>query len=211
MITLGITGSIGMGKSTLVSLLRDKNIPVHDADEAVHRLMSTDGAAVSPVGRLFPDTLATDPGGQTFIDRAILSRALADTHDLKNLEAILHPLVFADAEDFKSRMQEEGHMMAGFDIPLLFETDAEDRVDATICISAPLELQRERVLSRPNMTVEKFERILSHQLTDAEKRARADYVIDNNGDLDHLRQQLDKILQDITERFASNPPLHLER
>lgn len=211
MITLGITGSIGMGKSTLVSLLRAQDIPVHDADEAVHRLMSTGGAAVAPVSRLFPDALATDPGGQTFIDRAILSRALSDRHDLKNLEAVLHPLVFADAETFKERMQADSHAIAAFDIPLLFETNAEHRVDATMCVSAPAELQRERVLSRPNMTIEKFERIVSHQLPDSEKRARADYVINNDGDIGHLQKQLDDVLADIKIRFASNPPLHLEK
>lgn len=206
MITLGITGSIGMGKSTLVSLLRERNIPVHDADEAVHRLLGPHGAAVATIARLFPDTQCADNS----IDRNLLSRALADSDALKKLEAIIHPLVQADATTFTSHMAHAGHTIVGFDIPLLFETGGGNRFDTTICVSSPPHIQRERVLARPNMTPEKFAHILSRQMPDSEKRARADYVVENDGDLDHLRRQLEQVLTDIHQRHAGHYTLHPE-
>jgi dephospho-CoA kinase len=194
MITLGITGSIGMGKSTVVQLLRDRHIPVHDADTAVHQLLAPHGAAVSAVANDFPHSIAHTTDNIPYIDRAKLSSVLHDKTLLKQLENILHPLVFADMDDFKDRMQKSGTTLIAFDIPLLFETQAEDKVDMIICVSAPAHIQQERVMARPHMTLEKFHTILAQQMPDADKRARSDYILENDGDITHLQHQLDDIL-----------------
>jgi dephospho-CoA kinase len=194
MIILGITGSVGMGKSTLCNLLRDRDIPVHDADETAHRLLNSDPYTIKQVGAIFPNSLTTHKSNSPFIDRTILSAVLKDKNNLQKLENILHPLIFADAENFKNRMREQNHPFIALDIPLLFETQSEDKVDVIICISAPPALQKSRVMARPHMTEEKFAHILANQMPDAEKRKRAHYTIDNDGDIGHLNQQLDHIL-----------------
>lgn len=194
MITIGITGSIGMGKSTVARMLYEKKVPVHIADEAVHRLMAFGGRAVEPVGKLFPRAVKKDIIGRASIDRAILGEALFDTKILTKLQDILHPLVFEDAISFREEAEKAGYSLIAFDIPLLFETGAEKRVDVTVCVSAPYEVQRARVMLRPNMTTEKFEQILKRQMPDSEKRQRADHVIENDGDLTHLRKQVNALI-----------------
>lgn len=198
MTVLGLTGSIGMGKSTAARLLREMGVPVHDADATVHALLSVDGGAVEGVAALFPQTRKTDSNGRTVIDRARLGEIIfSDAALRRSLEDILHPLVRADSDNFRREMAEKGHSLVVLDIPLLFETGGEERVDASLCISAPLDIQRARVLARSGMTVEKFHRILAEQMSDAEKRSRATYVIDNDGDIHRMRLQLQVIVEDL--------------
>jgi dephospho-CoA kinase len=198
MIVIGLTGSIGMGKTTAAGMLRELGIPVHDSDECVHRLLAADGGAVAAVGAKFPEALKTDLGGRPFIDRHILGRIVfADRGKKKELEDILHPMVRAESDRFKAEMRQKAQRAVALDIPLLFETGGEKRVDVTICVSAPREVQRERVLSRPGMTSEKFDRIVAGQLPDAEKRKRADYVVETGKGLEDTRQQLQRIVDKI--------------
>lgn len=198
MIVLGITGSIGMGKTTAATMLRDMGVPVHDSDATVHDLLGPDGGAVGAVGRAFPEALLADPSGRPFIDRQTLGRIVfSDRAKKRTLEDILHPLVRASSDAFKEEMRKKAHRLIALDIPLLFETGGEKRVDATLCVSAPPEVQRARVLARPGMTSEKFDRIVSGQLPDSEKRKRADYVLDSGQDIDAMRLQLQKIVDKI--------------
>jgi dephospho-CoA kinase len=203
MIVLGITGSIGMGKSTVAALLRNRTIPVHEADTTVHHLLGAEGKGVKPVAAAFPDALAKNEKNQSYIDRTLLSRVLADPANLKKLEDILHPLVYADSEQFKTAMAQNGHMLIALDIPLLFETQAEQRVDFIICASADPAIQRQRVLARPGMTEEKLAHILSRQMPDAEKRRRADFILDTGKALDETRKDLDQILNTIAKKTGT--------
>jgi dephospho-CoA kinase len=191
-IVLGLTGSVGMGKSLVAGMLRDLGVPVHDADAAVHALLRKGGRAVAAVGALFPEALMRGPGAMKDdqIDRAALGRIVfADPGKMKKLEGILHPLVRADSDAFIALMRMEERPLCVLDIPLLFETKGEGRVDKIACVTAPPEIQRARALARPGMTAEKFERILASQMPDAEKRARSRYIIDNGGSReDTLRQ-----------------------
>ena len=171
---LGITGSIGMGKSVLAAQLKHLGVPTQNADHSVHRLLAKGGAAEKAVKAAFPKAV----GAQGAIDRAALGKIVfADTEKREQLEAILHPLVAEAEMRFAQRMQALGVKMVAFDIPLLFETGAEARCDAVIVATAPGWLQRQRVLSRPGMSEEKFAAILRAQMSDAEKRARADFVV----------------------------------
>lgn len=195
MIVLGVTGSIGMGKSTVSEMLRAMGIPVHDADAAVHRLLAAGGAGVAPVAALFPDVLARDAQGRGYIDRAALGRIVfADADKKAALEGILHPMVRQDSADFRADMAGKGHALIVFDIPLLYETGGEGRVDAVLVVTAPLDVQKARVMARPGMTEERFQNILSQQMPDAEKRARADYIVTSDKGLDDMRAQLEKIV-----------------
>lgn len=204
MIVIGITGSIGMGKTTVSNMLREMNIPVHDSDAAVHRLLAGAGAAVVPVGTAFPEAMKNDETGVAYIDRQVLGRIVfADRNKKRELEDILHPLVRAESDRFKEEMKKRGHSIVGLDIPLLFETGGEDRVDVTICVTASPEVQRDRVLARSGMTSEKFDRIVAGQLPDMEKRKRADYVIESDKSLDETRQQLTRIVRTIAPNFAA--------
>ncbi len=174
---LGLTGSIGMGKSTTAGFFRDMGVPVWDADAAVHRLYGAGGAAVGPVGALCP--AAVGPEG---VDRAVLKDWIAqDDTALARLEAVVHPLV---AQDRAAFIAAAGAPLVVLDIPLLFETGAD--VDGVLVVSAPPEVQRARVLARPGMTEAHLESILARQMPDAEKRARADFVIETL-DLDSTR------------------------
>jgi len=173
-IVLGLTGSIGMGKSTAAAMLRRLGCPVHDADAAVHRLYGVGGAAVAPIAAAFPQAVVDGA-----VDRAVLSRlVLGDAEALKRLEAIVHPLARADADAFLAEARARGCPLAVLDIPLLFETGGEHRVDKVLVVSAPPEVQRARVLARPGMSPEKLDAILARQLPDAEKRRRADFVVE---------------------------------
>ena len=189
MVILGLTGSIGMGKSTTAGFFAEAGAPVHDADAAVHRLYA--GAAAAAIEAAFPGTTA---GGK--VDRAKLGeQVLKDPAALKRLEAIVHPLVRRDEERFLQAAEGAGATVAVLNIPLLFETGGETRCDAVVVVSAPPEMQRARVMERPGMTEEKFASLLGKQVPDAEKRRRADFVVDTSKDLDSTRAQVRAILQ----------------
>ena len=198
MIILGLTGSIGMGKSTTAAMFREEGVPVHDSDQTVHRLYA--GKAVPLIEQAFPGTVA-----EGLVDRTKLAAAvLNNPFELKRLEAIIHPLVRAESEAFLQTQREANTPIVVLDIPLLFETHGEDRVQKIVVVSTSAEIQRERVLSRPGMTEDKFASILSKQTPDAEKRRRADYVIDTGRGLDAARQAVRSILNDIGG--SSTPP-----
>ncbi|MDQ2634045.1 MAG: dephospho-CoA kinase [Pseudomonadota bacterium] len=199
MIVLGLTGSIGMGKSTTARMFADFGVPVHDSDEAVHRLYR--GKAAPLVEAAFPGTTA---GG--IVDRAKLGeRVLGDPAALKRLEAIVHPLVRADATAFLKRHHAAGAPLAVVDIPLLYETGGQERVDQVVVVTAPPEAQRERVLSRPGMTEEKFQKILAKQVPDGEKRRLADFVVDTGRGMEPARRGV----ADIIEQLTGKRPLEL--
>jgi dephospho-CoA kinase len=192
MMVLGLTGSIGMGKSTTARMFADEGVPVHDSDETVHRLYA--GAAVPFVEAAFPGVV----DGGVVDRRKLADRVLNDRAAIARLEAIVHPLVRADADAFLARHREAGTPLAVLDIPLLFETGGRDRVDRVVVVTAPTEVQRERVLARPGMTVEKFEAILAKQVPDAEKRGLADFVIDTGMGLDAARGEVRAIIAALT-------------
>lgn len=193
MIVIGLTGSIGMGKSTTARLFREAGVPVHDSDEAVHRLYS--GEAAPLIEAAFPGTVKDG-----VVDRTLLaSRILGDTAAIKTVERIAHPLVRTDADAFLDAQRESGQPLAVLDIPLLFETGGEARVDRIVVVSAPADIQRERVLARPGMTVEKFEAILARQVPDAEKRARADFIVESGDGLDEARRSVEAIVEKLKE------------
>ncbi|ACJ00174.1 dephospho-CoA kinase [Rhodospirillum centenum] len=173
MIVLGLTGSIGMGKSTAAAMLRRLGCPVHDSDAAVHRLYARGGAAVPVVAALFPDAVRNGA-----VDRAALSAHVVGRPEaLRRLEAAVHPLVRADADRFLRRAARRKARVAVLDIPLLFESRGEGRVDRIAVVSAPASVQRARVLARPGMTPAKLAAILALQMPDREKRRRADFVV----------------------------------
>jgi dephospho-CoA kinase len=188
MFVLGLTGSMGMGKSTTAKFFAEAGVPVHDADAAVHRLY--EGAAVAPVEAAFP---GVTHGGR--IDRAKLSARIAnDPVALKKLEAIVHPLVRATEQDFLAAAEKSGAPVAVLDIPLLYETGGESRCDAVVVVSAPADVQRTRVFERPGMTDDKHAALLARQMPDEEKRRRADFVVDSSRGFDAARAQVRDIL-----------------
>ena len=177
MVVLGLTGSIGMGKTTVANALRAAGAAVWDADAAVHRLLAPGGAAVAPVLARFPEAESGE-GAQRAVDRGALgARVFGDPEALAELEAILHPLVRAGERHFLSVSRRRGCRLAVLDVPLLFETGGEARCDATLVVSAPGFVQRARVLGRARMTEERLAAILARQMPDGEKRRRADFVI----------------------------------
>lgn len=195
MIVLGITGSIGMGKSTLAAMLEGMGVPVHNSDTAVHEALSPGGAAFEEVAVTFPD--AWDKKTHT-IDRKKLGAIVFGHADKrKELEAIVHPAVWDSQNKFRMKYNRLGLKAVALDIPLLFETGAEERVDYTIVASAPFDIQRRRVLARPNMSEEKFAAILATQMPDNEKKRRADYVVETGMGLGHSRRALEKILREV--------------
>ena len=186
MIIVGLTGSIGMGKSTTSTMFKAEGVPVYDADAAVHALYAKGGAAVIPVEEVFPGVVVDGA-----IDRAKLSaHVVGNPEALKRLEAVVHPLVGESRKVFFETAAEASAPLVILDIPLLFETGGERNVAAVIVVSAPEAIQRERVMARPDMTAEKLDAILARQLPDAEKRARADIVIDTSKGLDSAREQV---------------------
>jgi dephospho-CoA kinase len=188
MIVLGLTGSIGMGKSTVARMFADEGVPVFDADAAVHRLQGPEGALVAEIESRFPGT--TGPAG---VNRgALAERVLGEPEALLRLEALVHPAVAREREAFLLAYASAPVVL--LDIPLLFEAGGWKEVDKIAVVSAPAEVQRARVLARPGMTAEKFERILARQMPDAEKRARADFVIPTGVTLDETRQAVRRIL-----------------
>lgn len=198
MIIVGLTGSIGMGKSVATAMLRDMGVPVHCSDEAVHTLMGSNGAAVDVVADAFPGVLNKK-------DRSIDRRALGEQifgHDekRKKLEAIIHPLVVQSQARFIADNARLHTKIVVLDIPLLFETGAEARVDYTIVVSAPDFVQRQRVLARPHMTEEKFSTILNTQIPDFEKRRRTDFVVETGIGMAETRQALERIIKTLKQR-----------
>lgn len=199
MIVLGLTGSIGMGKSTAARMFSEAGVPVHDSDEVVHRLYA--GKAAPLVEAAFPGTVRDG-----VVDRAELSRrVLGKPEALKKLEGIIHPLVRSDAEAFLAQSRAAGAPLAVLDIPLLFETGGRDRVDKVVVVSASAEAQRERVLARPGMTEEKFASILARQVPDAEKRRQADFVIDTSGSFDRTRQAVQRLIASLVGEKPHSP------
>lgn len=194
MLLIGLTGSIGMGKSTAAARFRANGIAVIDADAEVHKLYK--GAAVAPIEAAFPGT--TGPDG---VDRQKLAAHLLKVPaDFKRLEAIVHPMVHAAEKALLHAEHARGADMAVLEIPLLFEGGGEKRVDVTVVVSAPADAQRARVLARPGMTPEKLEQILSRQVPDAEKRRRADFVVDTGGTIAETEAQIDKIVASLRGR-----------
>jgi dephospho-CoA kinase len=193
MFILGLTGSVGMGKSVTARFFAEAGVPVHDADAVVHRLY--EGEAVAAIEAAFPGTTVTSTAGVGKVDRAKLAaRVLGDAAALKRLEAIVHPLVQEDERRLLAEAEQRGENVTVLDIPLLFETGGDRRVDAIVVVSAPPEVQRTRVLERAGMTVEKLEAILAKQMPDAEKRRRADFVVDTSRGFDAAREQVRAIL-----------------
>jgi dephospho-CoA kinase len=187
-IVLGLTGSIGMGKSTTAEMFREAGIPVYCADEAVHRLY--EGRAAPLIEKAFPGTVENG-----VVNREKLSAAVVgDEQALKRLETIVHPLVHDEERAFLDEARASGARIAVLDVPLLLETGGESRVDSILVVSAPADVQRLRVLRRPGMTAEKFEAILARQVPDAEKRARADFVIDTGQGLEAARRAVADII-----------------
>lgn len=198
---LGLTGSIGMGKSTTAGLFAEAGCPVWDADAAVHRLYGPGGAAVAPVAAAFP---GVEVDGA--IDRPRLAAALAaDPGGFARLERIVHPLVAADRAAALARAAAMGASVAVADIPLLFETGAEGQVDAVVVVTAPPEVQAERVLARPGMTPERFAALLARQTPDAEKRRRADFVVDTGQGLAAARAAVAAILETVRDPAWISP------
>ncbi|WP_421855826.1 dephospho-CoA kinase [Oricola sp.] len=204
MLTVGLTGSIGMGKSTTAKMFADEGVPVHDADAAVHALYA--GAAVPLVGQAFPGTVVNGAVDRTLLSQQVIGNAEA----MKRLEAIVHPLVRQTEQRFLAKATAEGHRFAILDIPLLFETGAHERVDRVIVVTAPPAVQRERVLARPGMTAERFEQILARQTPDAEKRAKADFIIETSFGMETARAKVRDIiflLKADTDNGADEVPL----
>ena len=200
MLIIGLTGSIGIGKSTAAARIRALGVGVCDADAIVHKLYKTGGAAVASIEAAFPGTLAEDGG----IDRQRLAALLlADGSAFKRLEAIVHPLVHAAEREFLHGKMAKGAEKAVLEIPLLFETGSEKRVDVTIVVSASPEIQRQRVLSRPSMTPEKLDQIISRQVPDEEKRRRADFVVDTSRTIPETEAQIDRIMAQLDGRTGT--------
>jgi dephospho-CoA kinase len=188
MFILGLTGSIGMGKTTTARLFAEEGVPVHDADAAVHKLY--EGEAVPLIEAAFPGT--TEAGR---VDREKLGqRVVGDAAAMKRLEAIVHPLVRQAEERFLAEAKARDAKVVVLDIPLLFETGGDTRVDATVVVTAPADVQRARVLERPGMSAEKLDALLAKQMPDAEKRRRADFIVDSGQGIEHARAQVRQIL-----------------
>lgn len=193
---LGLTGSIGMGKSTTSAMFRAAGVPVHDADLTVHRLYA--GAAAPAIEAAFPGVVANGA-----VDRGKLSAAVLGRPDqLAKLEAIIHPLVQAEERGFLARCRRQGATVAVLDVPLLLETGGQHRCDAVVVVTAPAAVQRARVLARPGMSPEKLDAILARQLPDAEKRRRAHFLVDTSRGLVAAQRQVRSILNAIAGRFG---------
>jgi dephospho-CoA kinase len=193
MIVFGLTGSIGMGKSTAANMLKLQGVPVHDSDRAVHAALLPGGAAFEEVAVTFPE--AWDKKSRIIDRKALGDIVFHDKAELKRLEAILHPVAAASQKKFIQSMKAKGKRAVVLEIPLLFETGAEARVDYTIVVTAPPAIQRRRVMARKNMTEEKFNRILESQMPDREKQARADFVVQTGLGLAATFRELRKILK----------------
>jgi dephospho-CoA kinase len=199
MLIVGLTGSIGMGKSETANMFREASVPVFDADAAVHALQAKDGRALQAIEEAFPGV----------IENGVLNRAklgsivFADADARKKLEAIMHPMVADERIAFFKDTEKAGNPFVVLDIPLLYETKGDKGCHKVVVVSAPAEVQRVRVLARPGMTEEKFEQILAKQTPDADKRAKADYIVETDKGLDHARGQVTRIIKDLREQAAN--------
>jgi len=193
MFILGLTGSVGMGKSATAKMFAEEGVPVHDADAAVHALY--EGEAVKPIEAAFPGTTADGK-----VDRLKLGeRVIGHADEIRRLERIVHPLVAAVRDEFLAEARRRGAKIAVLDIPLLYETGGETLCDAVVVVSAPAQIQRERVLARPGMTEAKFAALLAKQMPDVDKRARADFVVDTSKGFDAARAQVRDILAQVAK------------
>ncbi|SUB03114.1 Dephospho-CoA kinase [Pannonibacter phragmitetus] len=189
MIRLGLTGSIAMGKSATAKMFAEAGVPVHDADAAVHALYA--GRAVPLIEAAFPGTTADGKVDRTRLGEAVLGKPEA----IARLEAIIHPLVHEEEANFLAMARAEGRRMVVLDIPLLFETGGERRMDAVVVVSAPAEVQRERALARPGMTAQRLDAILARQMPDADKRRRAHFIIETGSGLDPARRAVRSVIR----------------
>jgi dephospho-CoA kinase len=197
---VGLTGSIGMGKSETAKMFARLGIPVYDADAAVHRLYEAGGGAVAEIAKAFPDCVRDG-----HVDRAALAASLNDGRaSLQRLEQIVHPLVAREQRAFLDQAEQAGAEMVVLDIPLLFETGGHARMDAVVVVSAPEEVQRLRVMARPGMTAEKLDHILARQMPDAEKRAQAHFVVETDKGFDHAFEQVKRIVAALHEQRLKN-------
>ncbi|HEY5049038.1 MAG TPA: dephospho-CoA kinase [Rhizomicrobium sp.] len=195
---VGLTGSIGMGKSETAKMFAELGVPVYDADAAVHRLYEPGGAAVAEIAKVFPDGVVEER-----VDRARLGEIVAgDPEAFRTLEGIVHPLVAREQQQFLQRAEDRGADMVVLDIPLLFETGGHARMDAVVVVSAPEHVQRERVLARAGMTPDRLTGILGKQMPDAEKRAQAQFVIETDKGLGHALEQVRGVVRALRERAA---------
>lgn len=198
MMLIGLTGSIGMGKSETAKMFAAEGVPIYDADAAVHALYAKGGAAVGPIGEAFPGAIKDGA-----VDRAALSKAvLGQPDEFRKLESIIHPLVAKVQLEWLAARRDEGAEIVVLDIPLLFETGGEARVDKVVVVSAPADVQRARVLTRPGMSEEKLDAILAKQVPDAEKRAKADYVVETSRGLDDARAQVKAIISNLKDQLS---------
>jgi dephospho-CoA kinase len=196
---IGLTGSIGMGKSETAKMFARLGIPVNDSDANVHALYEPGGTAVPLIEKAFPGTVHDGR-----VDRAALNKVLqADPANFKMLENIVHPLVAKKQREFLERAQADGADMVVLDIPLLFETGGHARMDAVVVVSAPSHIQRERVLARPGMTPDRLDQILSRQTPDEEKRAQAHFVVVSDKGLEHAFEQVKMIVTELRKRSAA--------
>lgn len=194
MVIIGLTGSIGMGKSTTADMFRAEGVPVYDSDRAVHEIYS--GPDAARIEALFPGTVVDG-----VVDRrALAARVLGDPDALRRLEAVVHPIVLEKRKSFVEERRRAGDPIVVFDIPLLFETSGDADVDAIVVVTAPEEVQRERVLARPGMTEEKLAAILAAQTPDAEKRRRADFIVHSDRGPDSARDEVRLILRELAAR-----------
>ncbi len=198
MILIGLTGSIGMGKSATAQMFAEAGVPVYDADAAVHGLYAAGGEAVAPIETAFPGVTSAEAG----VDRIKLrDRVLNNKDAVKRLEEIVHPLVRKVQIDFLTEQEAAGQDMVVLDIPLLFETRGHERMDVIVVVSAPADVQRDRVLARPGMTPEAFEIILAKQTPDSEKRRQAHFIVDTHHGFDHAREKVAYIIETLRQRL----------
>jgi len=194
MIILGLTGSIAMGKTETAKMFQRLGIPVYSADAAVHELYAKNGAAVKPIGALYPDVIVNGE-----VNREKLSlEILANPDVVGNIEKIVHPMVRQKQKEFIATSKQKDAPLIVLDIPLLFETGGEEHVDKILVVSASADIQNTRALERPGMTAEKLDLILSRQMPDQEKRAKADYIVETDKGLEHAFQQVSAIVKDLT-------------
>lgn len=202
-LVVGLTGSIGMGKSTVSKWLQEMQVPLDDADATVHRLYAPGGEAVLPLKEAFGDEILSQEGG---VDRGALSKLVvgeANAERLKHLEAIVHPLVEASRDHFISKARRQGELLCVLDIPLLFEKKLEKHCDVVMVVSAPAEQQRTRVLARNDMTPAKFTAILSKQVPDADKRRKADHIVDTGLTMEETKAQVMAFVKECREKVAA--------
>lgn len=193
MIVIGLTGSIGMGKTTVADMFAAEGIAVLDSDKVVHALLAGDEAVVRKVAKLFPEAYKKDRLDRKEIGKAVFT----DPRKLKKLEAILHPAVRKAQREFLKAQKRKKAKAAMLDIPLLYETKAEERMDCVVVVTAPAAVQKARVMKRPGMTEDKFRRILARQMPDAKKRKMADFIVDNGGTKAESRRQVKQIIKKI--------------